>query len=123
MRGGGRCFSIPPSRLSGPTGSITFTYPILSTMSQGQNSLSVNKKQSLCVSHEAEILNVADAFYLSKIISSLALELSLLLVSLCVPIIPCISIIKIYFMSVSFTKTVLGEEIEFLDFFILRTNP
>lgn len=50
-------------------------------MSQGQNNFSVNKEPSLYVSHEAEILDVAGEFYLNKTVSSLALELSLLLVS------------------------------------------
>lgn len=62
MKGTGSS-SIPPSLLSGPTGSIPFTLPV-SSMSQPQNGLIVNKEQSHHVTDEAESLDVAVEFYL-----------------------------------------------------------
>lgn len=103
-----RIFSIPPSSLSGPADSFAITHSIAS-VSQGQAGLSVNKKQSHCVIHEADVLCVTGEFSLSTIVCFISVDVFLLFVPLCVFIMSCTFLIKNLFMFFSFMKTEHAE--------------
>lgn len=100
---GARSPRVPPSILSGPTGSNHFTLCISPT-SQGQNGLIVNKEQSY-VADGTEILGVADESFLGNTVYVPCPHNCPSSLLLCVPALIWTSLIKISSMSTFFTKT------------------